>query len=660
MSYPDSTATPLWTAAQNNDDLIASLQTELSELQQVHAWDSWRHAANGYAYDRERYYALAGVVPGWASGYFPWLRSNGDSRTPYGPNNVDEQKGKAAPSTNIVRIAADTVLNQLLANVPALRVGIEGGGLETLFVSRDRSSALSALLNASAQQQTIRQCAIEVVLSGVGFLKQQIRNDALELVHRPRSQVLWDYNRCHDRALDEQHEWYTGSKRSVLAQLAASDAPQEVIDQVDQLKESYERNPPWTSDGVVPWRPDQWYIKNQRISTQLFISEHYQTATADTADDGRHVVAVWGVQGGVIIYDESYCRTKTPLIKWNYTAPRHAQQSAGIADIVMPWQRKIDTGSSTAVEALEVVGKTLVFGPEEMIKAMVAPGINPVPVPRNALPNQQLQVVAPTPVNPQVLEWVEKMPDEALRNAGVSQFLEASVSQLGANAPAIALQAEESRTRNRLGNVTQERTAAMIALGSATLYALDALVRQQPKARARWDVYGDYRTLPWKQLLPPRGDREVRIEPYGATANSFAAQLAIVQDYSDRGVIGPLAQKLGMLDDPDMRRLAQYELAPIKLVMRQIEDLVRSDGNDIAKAERWGGAMPDANTPFEIAQELVTKTIQLALARRENDETITRLATYLAELEQFAPAPAPVADPAMMQPPTPDLAAGVF
>jgi hypothetical protein len=114
-----------------------------------------------------------------------------------------------------------------------------------------------------------------------------------------------------------------------------------------------------------------------------------------------------------------------------------------------------------------------------------------------------------------------------------------------------------------------------------------------------------------------------------------------------------------MLDDPDMRRVSAYELAPIKLVLVQMERLIRVDGDALEQAEREASAMPDNNTDYATAEEISLRTVQLALALGDDDATIVRLEKYREHLQAFKPpAAAPPMPGAGALPP--EMAAGMM
>jgi hypothetical protein len=643
------------------EKLVQELREELECLQHYHAPDAWRAAALAWCYDRERY--MSDGAPSWVLSVAPWFPSRPTSGLP-GNKPATTDKGLFIPSDNILRVAVETVLAHLLTTLPRLRVGVEGTGLRSLFLSRDRSEALNATINDTEPQRALRRAAIDVALVGIGFVKPAIRQKKLRYEQRQRWQVLWDPDLAREEDPEELHEWYGVSKRALLAQLRAEGAEDSVLADVEDLAAGRGRVPCWSSDSDIPSDPYDWMTAQrglQRSQTQLIVSEHYLMATGPGESDGRHVIVAWGSDGAaVVVHDAPFDRDSPPLVVWSYQPPRKGCQSVGLGDMLLWWQRKVDRGQITIGRAIEVLCQPHLIGAESLFKHIVDDDVNLIKLGNGAFgEGQQYEALKIDPISAQMADYVEGLGERALRNAGVSQMLSEGVSQLGANAPAIALQAEERRVKDRLARVVAERDRALIRLGVESLHALDDLVERQPDAKAIWQVYGDQRTQPWKELLPARADRHVAIEVTGAASGSYAAQLAIVQDFSDRGLVSPITQRLAMLDDPDMRRVSAYELAPIKLVLVQMERLIRADGSALEIAEREASAMPDANTDYATAEEISLRTVQLAIANGDDDETIVRLEKYRTALQEFAPPPAAPPIPGGSALP-PEMAAGMM
>lgn len=646
------------------DDLVKALRAELADLQHYAAPDSWRAAALAWCYDRERY--MSAGAPDWVLAVAPWFPHRPGDPLP-GDKARTSDKGKRIPSDNVIRVGVDTVLAHLLTTLPRLRVGVEGTGLRALFLSRDRSAALNANINDTEPQRALRRAAIDVALAGIGFVKPAVRRGKLRYEQRQRWQVLWDPDLAREEEPEELHEWYGVSKRALLAQLKAEGVEDEILDAVKALDAGRGRVPCWASESDIPSDPYDWETAQrglQKSCTQLIVSEHYLLSTAPGEPDGKHVIVAWGCDGqAVIVHDVDFDRDSAPIVTWSYQPPRKGCQSVGLGDMLLWWQRKVDSGQIKLGRAIEILGQPHLIGDESLFKHIADDDVNFIKASGGAFgEGPRFTLFKNDPIPAQTAEYIEGLGERALRNAGVSQMLSEGVSQLGANAPAIALQAEESRVKDRLARVVAERDRALIRLGVETLHALDDLVERQPDARAQWEIYGDQRQQPWKELLPARADRHVAIETTGATSGSYAAQLAIVQDFSDRGLVSPITQRLAMLDDPDMRRVSAYELAPVKFVLVQMERLIRADGNELEQARRKASAMPNDNTDFAVADEISLRTIQLAEALGDDDETMVRLEEYRLELQRYAPAPAaPAPGPGMAAPGAlpPQLAAGM-
>lgn len=634
------------TSRSTDDALIQELRDELQCLQRYASPDAWRAAALAWCYDRERY--MTDGAPVWVRDVAPWLPARGIPGLP-GEKAITTDKGIMIPSDNILRIAVDTVLARLLTTLPRLRVGVEGTGLRSLFLSRDRSEALNSTINDTEPQRALRRAAIDVALVGIGFVKPAVRRGKLRYEQRQRWQVLWDPDLAREEEPEELHEWYAVSQRALIAQLKNEGADESVLERVEELRPGRGRVPCWSTETDIPSDPYDWLSAQrglQRSRTQIIISEHYLLATAPGEPDGRHVIVAWGDDGrAVVVHDAPFDRDSSPLITWSYQPPRKGCQSVGLGDMLLWWQRKVDRGQITIGRAVEILCQPHLIGDEQIFKNLADDDVNFIPAQAGAFGDgPRFQLVKNEPIPADLAEYVEGLGERALRNAGISQMLSEGVSQLGANAPAIALQAEERRVLDRLARVAAERDRALTRLGIETLHALDDLVERQPSAKAQWQIYGDARSQPWKELLPPRTDRHVAIETTGAASGSYAAQLAIVQDFSDRGLVSPITQRLAMLDDPDMRRVSAYELAPIKLVLVQMERLIRMDGDQLARAKREASAWPTANTDYAVAEEISLRTVQLADALGDDDDTIVLLEMYREKLQEFKPAP-PAAPP---------------
>lgn len=657
-----------WTEIKSESDedrrkLVRALHQEMGALQTYVYRDACRAAALAWCYDRDLYYSLAGDdVPEWVAPWVPWL-------TERLPGQDPARRGRFVASENVVRKGTDTVLAWMLTDLPRLRVGIEGTDLPSLLISKDRSAALNATTNGREARWQIERALIDVVLAGVGFIKPRVANGELCFESRRREQVLWDPYAAREREPSVIHEWYAVDNRALVAELKAQGKDlADVAKLVSELRCSDARRPPWAGDHSMPEDPYEWAAKQAGLllsTEQVIVSEHYLLATGPEADDGRHLILAWGANGdhdAVVLHDVAFDRTTAPIVVWHYTPPRKGCQSVGVGDQLLRWQHKIDAANGRVTEEIEILGKTDLIGDETLFKHLVMPGVNLIPAtPGTFTGDQRFSLTKKEPLSVQHLDWMTGLSGRALDNAGISPMLSDGVSQLGANAPAVALQNEERRVKTRLSRVLSARDYGLCRLGTETLHALDDLVARYPDTKASWTRDGEQVTQKWQDLMPANIDRVVEIETQGAFSSSFAAQLAAIQDFADRGLVSRTSQMLGMLDDPDMTRLTAYELAPIRLVLKQMRDLLADFGGENEKARRWSEAMPDQAIPYEVADEISQRTIWLAEATSTDEAAIVRLHTYREYLAQFAPqpaAPAPMPGAGAGQL-TPEMAAGL-
>lgn len=612
-------------------DLVSASIAGSLEHRRVHIDE---HAAFAWMLERERYMERGTVqaVPPFVGRRFGWLGS------------------EIPPSINIFRSVLDTLLSWLFADPPALDISTPHMSGGERRMNQRRSRALDGTMNSREARAKVRRVAQDGLLKGFSAMWPRLRCGKVYYQRLHYFQVLFDPYDARTGEPTHMHVVELVDRSGLLAWYRRLDGiPNhkarikmiEDMPRVEQLLGRADSTYSAVGSYVSPYETELTQTGTYNGSDQIRLLHSWRLATEPGADDGRYAITVHGdtqplanseplspgLPRSVTVLDRPFTRTTFPVCWWSPFPADEGVNGTGFGHLLEHWQEAIDRSFFKLQRALDLYGHIKYMVPRGSIAAtslpaLLAQGITVVEVDGTAEP----QIFDPQVLRSEDINWIVRCLEWSQAPYGVNQMLATGQSQLGANAPYIALVEEEDRQTERLANVWEQFQDFRCRLGTETFNLLADSVEVYPKLTASWrDKSGHRLYMPWKALLPHE-TWIVEPELTGSLGRTRKGRLAKILDAASRQILDPKLAKDALLNDPAIRHLARLETAGYRLVERQLEELIDPKGDhDLA--------VVDEDTPLDIAKTYVEAYIYLLKAEvgkmtSAEQDTLERLRSY--------------------------------
>jgi len=366
---------------------------------------------------------------------------------------------------------------------------------------------------------------------------------------------------------------------------------------------------------------------------------------------GRYTCSVLSGTDSVVALDYKFRRDTLPVVWYMPTPADSGMRGIALADHLLAVQGFINYQLWKIVKVQIRYGHHKVFvpknSPKATITALLAAGINAVPV---AEPNELPQIVPPQVLAPeqlQLLEWALAVPTNEL---GITSVVTEGRSQLGANASGRAQVEERLRTRDRQNHLIEAFSTAQLRSVRELLNTTEDAVRLDPEFSASFkDSSGLWTSTPWAELTQNHEEWVLGFEETGQFGDSRAARISKVLDDATKGLISPQSAFSAIVGPVDDERLTTRETAMQRAIEYHLWLLSDPDA-DHAQAQ------PSRDMDIPLLLELTTEMINLAIAQRAKPETVVRYREYLFAAAQLLPPPeslpvSPTLAPAPQAPP---------
>lgn len=605
-----------WYQAKAYDD-EAILKRTLSCFKMASGWRSQRIAdiaAMAWAYERDRWSRIGDELPENVRPAMKWL----DEGIP--------------PSVNINKNAVDTVVNWLMVENPAIEVKTMGATFEQRRQTEMRSHALDALFNLPEYAQQHRACGRDGLSKGWAACVPRVRNGRIIFQRLHYAQVYWDPFDARDghptmigvvEYVDRDHimAWYD-TLQGVQNHRDRKAALQRCTSQV------WGKNPIGGMESYQWIGPYDMELQAHDVteSTDRVCLVHWwRTASSPAAKDGRYTLSVIGADtghnGGRLLVDHEFTRTTLPVVWWTPYPADEGIDGIGLQHLLTPWQEAIDRSFFKLQRVLDKYGHIKAFFPPGTIKnkeEFLAAGVT-------VIETDSLQTPSfhnPINLSPADLEWIDRCLSWSRNEYGINQMLASGGTALGANAPAVAMVEEQYRSLDRLSDIESNWQNFRLALARETLHAIDDATKLDPTFAAHFfDQNDDMQVKKWSELIRANERYTCTLEPAGALGKTRAGRISKVLDLAQRGMVDPQLAKDALLSSPDIRRMARLETAAMRLVEKQLAEIIDPDGDH-------ANAMPSEGDPSQLQLDMADRYIYDARATGAEPDTVERLREY--------------------------------
>jgi hypothetical protein len=346
-------------------------------------------------------------------------------------------------------------------------------------------------------------------------------------------------------------------------------------------------------------------------------------------DDGRKCIAV---ENATLCF-ERWCRPRFPfaILRRHYRqtgfwgqgdVERLAEDQADINRLARDIQRNCDFD-----------GRMKVFKPQGLnMPTEKLTGHSPfaVEIPMGAGPPQY---VAPNPVNPNHLGYLEKRISWMHDFVGVSQWSAQGRSPLGAGASGVALDTMEDIQSDRHASFEAEYARWRCEIAQLIIDACRSIARrieEENKARpnserrkfaATWMEHGTIERIEWDSEWMSDESYRIQIQPTSWMPTSVSGRFARLKELSQMPGIWSNEELLELYDMPDLASSSREKLAKVKNARR----VMRMLGNRRRYPEV---PMPEPEWGLELHKRMALDWYALACCEGADEETQARFRDY--------------------------------
>jgi hypothetical protein len=188
------------------------------------------------------------------------------------------------------------------------------------------------------------------------------------------------------------------------------------------------------------------------------------------------------------------------------------------------------------------------------------------------------QFVAPNPVAPQQIQFLEWLIQKAYEISGISQMSASSKNPLGSNASGKALDTMYDIESDRFAQVETGYAMFICDLGTLMIDEARDMVaeagdRDGDSDLKKSDLAKWIRDIDWAKVDIDAGDYHLGVEPINFLPDSRAGKLAFVKEMASAGLIPDPSMTASLFDEPDIARMNRWTLGPVRNLERVMEGL---------------------------------------------------------------------------------------
>lgn len=539
---------------------------------------------------------------------------------------------RSAPATlNVTGAMTDTVVSRLVRRRPMPIIGADDAGWSEKLFARRASRVMRRIMGGTRMESTRPLVVRDMAVRGTGATQVCRSKGDVAFERFPRSEIVYDPD-----------DGFYGAPKTMARHCWKP--LEEMIARYPQHAQAIE--------SAATRRPE--YVGDRDISTnfgnktedwvEVAYGWHLPMTLADDPDKpvgGRAIVAV----RNQVLSDEPWTRTRHPISLMHWEIPFSGLDGTGLIEGLAGCQAKVNDIAQDLQEALY-------FG--SSLKVMLQRNANvnkhhlrarhPVVIEYDG--SVPPQYVAPNPVAPTVIQFLDWLIGKMHDIGGISQLSTGSKNPLGANASGKALDTMYDIESDRFAFIELLCSIASCDTGRCMIDEAKAIAADTPKAdQAEW-----IQEIDWRKAVIDGGPYHLSIEPTNFLPETRAGKLAFVTEMMEKGLIKDPSVIAGLFEEPDIAGIFKIVRGPRRSIERTAEDLADLDVEF---------PMPDPMQPLELGIEWMKAEYNDAWANRAPDEVLGRYRDWVrlakAELDKGKSALAAMQQPAPAGPPMPGV-----
>ncbi len=378
------------------------------------------------------------------------------------------------------------------------------------------------------------------------------------------------------------------------------------------------------------------YIRKDPEVERVRIVEAWHLPSRKGAKDGRYVACT----DKIALVDKPYERDRFPFAFYRYSNRAIGFFGQGLVERVCPAQIRLNE-IAAAKKALQDLCSNTVCMVEENSNVEWEDLTN--------MPGQQItyrqtppQWMTYTGTPPDLTAEERQIKEEVFLAEGISEQTAGGDKPVGLSSGKAVRAADDVMSR-RLIQATRMFEDFYLQLAQLIVDLNDECAEIDPqylaKARKRNGRKTFLQAIPWKDMqFSDSDDYQVTMFPMSALPTTPAARMQQVEEMIASGFVSR-PQALDLMMFPDVEAFASLETVDVDLVEYQIDRIL--DGMQ---------ELPIPTQDLKVATKLMTAAYNRAYMMEAPDEILQLFESYLAYAKTLAPAPAPVLDPAALDP----------
>lgn len=463
------------------------------------------------------------------------------------------REASAPANLNITRSMVDTVVARLGKRRPMPCISADDAGYSEKRFAQRASRVLRRKMGQSAVERMCPVALRSAVIRGTGVAKVYSKDGDVCIEEVPRYELV----------VDPRDGRYGAPRTLAQVKLASRDV---LAARYPKSREAIQNAAPVSRE----FYDVNTYEGLETSNDQIEVSESWHLPSSCDAKDGAHIIAI----RGTVLFREAWTRERFPFAFMHWSAPTRGFWGHGLVEDLRGIQAKVNDLARDTQQALYLASALRIF---------IQRGSNVI---KNHVRTREAAIIehdgpaptyiAPSPVSPQVIQFLEWLVQQAYQISGISQASAASKNPLGGTPSGKALDTMYDLESDRFSHVELSYAMFRVDIGMCILdEARGVAANDNIKAadKAAW-----IRDIDWKKVRVDGGDYHLILEPVNFLVDSRSGRLDQVNDLAKAGVLGgdPM-QTAALFDEPDLARANRHLLGPYHLLERIMEDLANPE-----------------------------------------------------------------------------------
>ncbi len=359
------------------------------------------------------------------------------------------------------------------------------------------------------------------------------------------------------------------------------------------------------------------------IADQIMVIESWHLPSVKGAKDGKHAISI----NSATLFSEGYDKDYFPFVFFRWLNNLLGFFGMGLAEQLIGIQLEINKVliNIQAAQHLMCIPRIFVEDGSRVNTAMITNEIGSILKYRGTKPTMELGQGMPT----ETYAYLENLVKKSYEITGVSMLSAMQKKPAGLDSGAALREYQDIESeRFMLTGMRYEKAhmdAARIMLDlSKDLYALN------PKLSLKTHSGKFIETIQWKDVNLKDDEFDMQMFPVSLLPSTPAGKLQTVQDLVQAGFMSP-DQAIQLLDFPDLDGFMARKTAAQDNIERILEKIM-DDGEY---------TVPEKLMNLDLAEELTSETILMALNDGVSAERVDLLRTFLEDIQSIQATMAP-------------------